>query len=297
MPSGRRREPLPRRIPRAPSRTPSPPSATATRSSSPPGAAVDASSTNPEPTAMVMEGLPGVGGRFGYVSVLAFSGGGAPPRWPPLYHRLIEGIDTLGVCGWIVDLRDNPGGNMWPMVAGLGPILGEGVLGFFVDPDSVVDTWTYADGASALDGAGAGESGFPLRAHRSRSPRWRCSPTSSPPARARRPSSPSRDVPRPGALASGRTGSPPPTAASPSATARSSFSPSQHGGPHRPALRGPVHRRRADRGGPEPRSRDRQSTPARLAWLGGRPACVPLGSRHGRRATALPPTRSLAPVA
>ncbi len=111
------------------------------------------SSTNPEPTAMIMDGLPGVGGRFGYVSVLAFSGSGAPAdEMATLYHRLIEGVDTLGVCGWIVDLRGNQGGNMWPMVASVGPIVGEGVLGYFVDPDSVVSTWTYADGEAALDG-------------------------------------------------------------------------------------------------------------------------------------------------
>ncbi len=116
-------------------------------------AVVDTSIANPEPTAMVLDGLPGVGGRFGYVSVPAFSGGGAPAdALATTYHRLIEGVDTLGVCAWIVDLRGNTGGNMWPMVAGLGPILGDGVLGYFIDPDSVVDTWTYADGASALDG-------------------------------------------------------------------------------------------------------------------------------------------------
>jgi C-terminal processing protease CtpA/Prc len=64
---------------------------------------------------------------------------------------MIEGVDTLGVCGWVVDLRGNTGGNMWPMVAGIGPIVGEGVLGFFVDPDSIVKTWTYRSGSSRLD--------------------------------------------------------------------------------------------------------------------------------------------------
>jgi carboxyl-terminal processing protease len=58
----------------------------------------------------------------------------------------------LGVCGWVVDLRGNTGGNMWPMIAGVGPIVGEGILGFFVDPDSVVKTWAYQDGGSLLDG-------------------------------------------------------------------------------------------------------------------------------------------------
>ncbi len=111
-------------------------------------------SGNAEPTARLVEALPGTEGRFGYVSVPAFSGAGdAADALATTYHRIIEGVDTLGVCGWIVDLRGNAGGNMWPMVAGLGPILGEGVLGYFVDPDSVVRTWRYADGGAALDGA------------------------------------------------------------------------------------------------------------------------------------------------
>ncbi|QNH11346.1 S41 family peptidase [Xanthomonas sp. SI] len=32
-------------------------------------------------------------------------------------------------CGWVVDLRDDTGGNMWPMLAALRPLLGNGVLG------------------------------------------------------------------------------------------------------------------------------------------------------------------------
>lgn len=92
-------------------------------------------------------------GDVGYVHVGAFSGTTAQANeLATYYHREIEGMDTLGVCGWVVDLRGNGGGNMWPMVAGIGPIAGTGVLGYFVDPDSVVSTWTYASGASSLDG-------------------------------------------------------------------------------------------------------------------------------------------------
>ena len=38
-------------------------------------------------------------------------------------------------CGWVLDLRNNGGGNMWPMLAGLNPLLGDGPLGFFVARD------------------------------------------------------------------------------------------------------------------------------------------------------------------
>jgi hypothetical protein len=93
-----------------------------------------------------------LGDSIGYVEVSAFTGGGEEANaLATSYHRMIEGVDTLGVCGWIVDLRGNLGGNMWPMVAGVGPIVGQGILGFFVDPDSVVSTWRYVQGKSMLD--------------------------------------------------------------------------------------------------------------------------------------------------
>jgi carboxyl-terminal processing protease len=89
----------------------------------------------------------------GYVDVPAFGGGG--PEGDALamaYHGLIEAVDTIApMCRWVVDLRGNTGGNMWPMVAGVGPILGEGTLGSFVFPDSTVSPWFYEDGQAGVD--------------------------------------------------------------------------------------------------------------------------------------------------
>ncbi|WP_262151474.1 S41 family peptidase [Chryseobacterium foetidum] len=39
------------------------------------------------------------------------------------------------VTGWIVDLRNNMGGNMWPMVAGLNALTEDGIVGYFVAPN------------------------------------------------------------------------------------------------------------------------------------------------------------------
>ena len=45
-------------------------------------------------------------------------------------QRIIRALkQTKKVKGWVVDLRDNTGGNSSPMVAGLEPLLGEGPLG------------------------------------------------------------------------------------------------------------------------------------------------------------------------
>lgn len=37
------------------------------------------------------------------------------------------------VKGWVLDLRNNQGGNMWPMLAGLKPFLGNAPLGYFLN--------------------------------------------------------------------------------------------------------------------------------------------------------------------
>jgi carboxyl-terminal processing protease len=45
----------------------------------------------------------------------------------------IKEIDTENkVTSWIVDLRHNTGGNMWPMLAGLNALTKDGVVGYFV---------------------------------------------------------------------------------------------------------------------------------------------------------------------
>lgn len=52
-------------------------------------------------------------------------------------------------CGWIVSLQGNGGGNMWPMLAGVGPLLGEGQVGSFIAPEQELP-WFYRDGAAVL---------------------------------------------------------------------------------------------------------------------------------------------------
>lgn len=49
----------------------------------------------------------------------------------------IKRIDSgQKVSGWIVDLRHNTGGNLWPMLAGLNALIEDGTVGYFVDPKS-----------------------------------------------------------------------------------------------------------------------------------------------------------------
>ncbi len=55
-----------------------------------------------------------------------------------------------GVTSWIVDLSENEGGNMWPMIAGLGPLLGNNELGYFIYPEGDDRVWGYQPQGSYL---------------------------------------------------------------------------------------------------------------------------------------------------
>lgn len=58
----------------------------------------------------------------------------------------LSAMDRASHCGWIIDLRDNGGGNMWPMLGGLDPLLGTGPFGFFVRPDGSREAWLRSGG-------------------------------------------------------------------------------------------------------------------------------------------------------
>ena len=72
---------------------------------------------------------------IGYISVPGFLSNNdtAMRSFSGKIQSLIRHLDTKNnVQGWIVDLRGNNGGNMWPMLAGLAPLTGAGPLGYFV---------------------------------------------------------------------------------------------------------------------------------------------------------------------
>jgi hypothetical protein len=93
---------------------------------------------------------------IGYVRIPAFTGSvAAATEFADAVQRTITRADAPELAGWIVDLRGNGGGNMWPMIAGAGPVLAEGVVGYFVAPDGGEVAWEYRDGASLLAGAAA----------------------------------------------------------------------------------------------------------------------------------------------
>ena len=66
-------------------------------------------------------------------------------------QRLIVEFDASNPCGWVVDLRQTSGGSMWSLLAGIGPVLGEGLAGAYIYPDGSQRLWYYAMGRSLLD--------------------------------------------------------------------------------------------------------------------------------------------------
>jgi carboxyl-terminal processing protease len=64
----------------------------------------------------------------------------------------IAKINDKNIKGWIIDLRINTGGNMYPMIAGLTEFLGEGRVGGFItsthEPDG---DWIIKDGTFYVD--------------------------------------------------------------------------------------------------------------------------------------------------
>lgn len=65
-------------------------------------------------------------------------------------HALVIELQTQKPAGWIIDLRGNGGGNMWPMLAGIGAVLGEADLGAFVSPDNDQAPWFYKEGKAGM---------------------------------------------------------------------------------------------------------------------------------------------------
>lgn len=79
----------------------------------------------------------------GYISMPGYSGGesGAMRAYATRMHEALGGIIMSVPCGWVLDLRPNTGGNMWPMLAGLKPFLGTAALGTFESPTGSSPPW------------------------------------------------------------------------------------------------------------------------------------------------------------
>ncbi len=84
----------------------------------------------------------------GYINVPGFHSGN-PELMVSFADSLqvsLQEMYSKGVQGWIVDLRQNDGGNMEPMITGLGPLLDDGDIGSLLDVNGGKEHWYYKEG-------------------------------------------------------------------------------------------------------------------------------------------------------
>jgi C-terminal processing protease CtpA/Prc len=86
--------------------------------------------------------------RIGYIKIPGFMGSvnERAYKFAQQIQDNIRELDKNNIQYWIVDLGDDTGGNMWPMLLGLGPILGDGIAGYFANSDNVYNSWGYSKG-------------------------------------------------------------------------------------------------------------------------------------------------------
>ncbi|HEV2079055.1 MAG TPA: S41 family peptidase [Allosphingosinicella sp.] len=90
-------------------------------------------------------------GRYGVIRLPAlntFGPGGpaAAEAYADAARSAMNSLDAQPLCGWIVDLRGNTGGNMWPMLQGVDPLLGPAPFGYFVSVSNKVQAWQRQKG-------------------------------------------------------------------------------------------------------------------------------------------------------
>lgn len=77
-------------------------------------------------------------------------------------HRIISQLGKSNPCGWIIDLRRNEGGLIWPMLLGCGPLMGRELIGSMQTIDGYWD-WRYSHGAVRVGGKEALRVPFPAQ--------------------------------------------------------------------------------------------------------------------------------------
>jgi hypothetical protein len=72
-------------------------------------------------------------------------------KYADTLHDISAGLEKAHPVGWIIDLRGNGGGNMYPMLAGIGFVLGEGTAGSFVSLEgNTQSVWSYRSGKAMV---------------------------------------------------------------------------------------------------------------------------------------------------
>lgn len=101
---------------------------------------------SPAPDGSALPEARMLAGSIGYLSLPAVSSDRAAAAYVSQARQAVAEVDGQGARGWIVDLRSNTGGDMWGPLAAVGPILGDGEVGAFVEADGKRTPWTIGNG-------------------------------------------------------------------------------------------------------------------------------------------------------
>lgn len=100
-----------------------------------------------QPQPFVLPQATRIGGGIGLIRLYSFMGSSAQGQ---LYARTaqaeVNALKRQGVCRFIVDLREDGGGNMYPMLNGVSGLLEPGLLGSFETPQRKFMPWTLNGG-------------------------------------------------------------------------------------------------------------------------------------------------------
>ncbi len=90
--------------------------------------------------------------KIGYIRIPYYTEDNEPVEdYAFIVRDLIKSVDTKSVVAWIVDLRGCFSGSLWQMVAGVGPIIGNGLAGKFIDADNNELSWYVESGKVRVD--------------------------------------------------------------------------------------------------------------------------------------------------
>jgi carboxyl-terminal processing protease len=107
-----------------------------------------------------------VGDRFGYLELPGLLGTEDDQRaYATQAHQSIKQTSTTPRCGWVIDVRRNRGGWVYPILAAAGPLYQPGPGGVVmgkIDAAGVSERWGYADGVITVNRPGAQPENYPV---------------------------------------------------------------------------------------------------------------------------------------
>lgn len=101
---------------------------------------------NAQPNTFAFQGEM-IDGKYALLTLDGFKGGDSTSsdNYADSLQHLLLHLHNKKPIGWIVDLRNNTGGWEYPMIAGLGPLLGEGILAYEVNRYGKIENeYSYA---------------------------------------------------------------------------------------------------------------------------------------------------------